>query len=418
MLQIYLVPGFMGFQSLGDFAYFRRVPEMLTRFLRELGHDDVEVHECPTLPSGSIARRAQKALELIAKRGGEQASSIHLVGHSTGGLDARLLAAPGVRLIPGDIEERIGQRIRSVVTISTPHYGAPLANLLVALPFGRLLEAIGLLASKERARGAIVAFARFIEKVARVDDWMGRNDTFLDSLVRKLLKRLGEDADDPMWSFLHEMSQDQGASIQLTRESMHLFNAAVADRQGTSYSSLITIAPPPPSFPRVELVSPAEAAARFAFWVLYRIAASESKQYPYTALDIDTLNLDERSTTIKITKKSNDGLVPCQSQAYGKVLDVLLGDHLDVVGQFPNAGGDRHADWLPCGGDFNEERFCLAWSLVAREISANAQAKRQPARPAPVLEAPIRAAARQARARKAAAPKNGSQRSRGGVGVS
>src|SRR4029079_70350 len=109
-----------------------------------------------------------------------RAENIHIVGHSTGGLDARLLAAPGGRLIPGDLEERIGKKIRSVVPISTPHYGVPLASVLVALPFGRALEAIGLLASKQRGRAAILALARITEMVARVDDWTGRTDTFLD----------------------------------------------------------------------------------------------------------------------------------------------------------------------------------------------------------------------------------------------
>lgn len=42
----------MGFHSSGEGAYFKRVPEMLAQLLGELGHDKVEVHECPTLPGG------------------------------------------------------------------------------------------------------------------------------------------------------------------------------------------------------------------------------------------------------------------------------------------------------------------------------------------------------------------------------
>jgi triacylglycerol esterase/lipase EstA (alpha/beta hydrolase family) len=185
MTQIFLVPGFMGFQSFGELTYFRRVPEMLRGLLREQGHDNIQVYECPTLPSGSIARRAQRALQFIAAHGGQQAESIHIVGHSTGGLDARLLAAPGVRLVPGGLEEEIGQRIHSVVTLSTPHFGTPLANMLLALPRGRTLEMIGLMGMQPRGRKIIMAIPRAMEFVARADDRMGLTDTFLDTVVTK-----------------------------------------------------------------------------------------------------------------------------------------------------------------------------------------------------------------------------------------
>jgi hypothetical protein len=224
--------------------------------------------------------------------------------------------------------------------------------------------------------------------------------------VNKVLKRLGKDADDPVFSFLNEVSNDQGAAIQLTMEAMHLFNAAVADRPGTQYSSIITVAPPPSSFPfrRADFLSPVRAISILAFWALYRVSAAVPKQYPYTALDIETLNLNEHSAPIEITKASNDGIVPCQSQAYGKVLDVVLGDHLDVCGHFPDSGGDRHADWLPCGAGFGEDQYARLWSLVAQEIADNTLPKRRAA-PTPTIEAP-------ARASKAPPSKNGRSKSR------
>jgi hypothetical protein len=74
-------------------------------------------------------------------------------------------------------------------------------------------------------------------------------------------------------------------------------------------------------------------------------------------------------------------VVPCQSQAYGRILDVVMADHLDVVGQFPNAGGDPHADWLLSGAGFDEARFRHVWSLVAQEIvDAQLQHEAPPAR--------------------------------------
>jgi hypothetical protein len=99
-------------------------------------------------------------------------------------------------------------------------------------------------------------------------------------------------------------------------------------------------------------------------------------------MDIEQMNWSGFSSPLPITKTSSDGVVPCQSQAYGKILDVVLGDHLDVVGQFPNAGGDPHADWLPSGAGFDEARFRHVWSQVAQEIvDAEAQVE-VPAAPA------------------------------------
>lgn len=183
-VQVYLIPGFLGFGSLGAFSYFRRVPELLKQLLSERGLRDVVITECPTLPSGSIARRARLALERIVAHGGTSARSVHLIGHSTGGLDARLLATPGVRLLPGPIEEEVGRLVRSVITLSTPHFGTPMANLLLALPFRRVLETIGLLGASQRGQGVVVAAARILEYVSRLDDWMGRTDTFLEVVPR------------------------------------------------------------------------------------------------------------------------------------------------------------------------------------------------------------------------------------------
>jgi hypothetical protein len=121
-------------------------------------------------------------------------------------------------------------------------------------------------------------------------------------------------------------------------------------------------------------VSAAQIASKVAYWALYGIARRASRQYPYTAMDIEQMNWSGFSSPLPITKTSSDGVVPCQSQAYGKILDVVLGDHLDVVGQFPNAGGDPHADWLPSGANFDEARFRHVWSQVAQEI-ADAEAQ-------------------------------------------
>lgn len=382
---VYLLPGYMGFHSVGSMNYFRRVPELLTELLAERGITDVVIHECPTIPAGSIARRAQRALLRIAESGGHHADSVHLVGHSTGGLDARLLCAPGVRLVPGPLEDEVADRVRSVITLSTPHFGAPLAYWLMSLPVRRGLECLGWFGASTNGRLLAMTLSCIVQLVARSDDWLGRTNTPLDAFAAKVLQRMTLRADDPLWEFLSEMRRDQGAGLQLTMESLHLFNAAVADRPGTRYSSVIAVAPPPSlRFPRGESITAAKLLSKAAFGLLYGIARRASKQYPYTAIDIEQMNWSGFSSPHPITKTSSDGVVPCQSQGYGKILDIVVGDHLDVVGQFANAGGDPHADWLRSGAGFDEARFRHVWSLVAQEIvDAELQAAAPVARLAP-----------------------------------
>jgi len=59
--------------------------------------------------------------------------AIHLIGHSSGGLDARLLATPGVSLPDGESGEPFASQVRSGVSVATPHRGTPSAELFSSL---------------------------------------------------------------------------------------------------------------------------------------------------------------------------------------------------------------------------------------------------------------------------------------------
>ena len=66
------------------------------------------------------------------------------MGHSTGGLDARLLASPAC------ISRSIGTlrwmpRLASVTTLNTPHFGTPLASFFATVSGQRMLYAISAL---------------------------------------------------------------------------------------------------------------------------------------------------------------------------------------------------------------------------------------------------------------------------------
>ena len=96
---VYLVPGFFGFANFGDFKYFAHVRRVLPPLLAARGVA-ASLHEVRVLPTSSLPRRASTLLETIDATSVD-GDHVHIVGHSTGGLDARLLLAPGAELPEG-----------------------------------------------------------------------------------------------------------------------------------------------------------------------------------------------------------------------------------------------------------------------------------------------------------------------------
>ena len=88
-----LVPGFLGFESLGGLDYFIDVEDLLKK---KVGGPGVRVDVYPTepKPAASLQQRAVRLAEEVADHHSMDAKSVHFVGHSTGGLDIRLLLSP------------------------------------------------------------------------------------------------------------------------------------------------------------------------------------------------------------------------------------------------------------------------------------------------------------------------------------
>lgn len=368
---VYLVPGFMGFSSLGTLSYFQGVSELLTQALAERGVA-ARVIECRTRPTGSIRRRADRLLQTVIDEGGLEADGLHFVGHSTGGLDVRLLLTPGVRLRDEDSEIVVANLARSAVCVSTPHRGTPLANFFLTAQGQRLLEAVTVLATAPAARHSIYVAAKALSMAARLDDWTGRANTFLDALSNKILRDLTLAPDDPIWSYLKEMSSDQGVTVQLTPEAMDLFEAAVPDHPYIRYASVVTAAPPPPAGIRLGMVRhPEYLLLGLLFIALHLVTSRQHRHYPFpqpSSAQAAAL----ASLPFAVAPGDSDGIVPVFSQLRGHLLDVVLGDHLDIVGQFPCERGGRLCDWLPSGAGFDRQRFVGTWGRIADFIANGA----------------------------------------------
>lgn len=366
-VRIYLVPGFFGFTSIGALNYFHCVSEALRDGLDRCGYPATIV-ECETQPSGSIARRAERLRRTVAETGGLEARALHFIGHSTGGLDVRLLVTPGVRLAKDRSEEDIGRRTRSVTTVATPHHGTPLATFFTTVQGRYVLLLLAALATTAPGRTAIWAAGRLMALVARLDDVVGRSDTVLDELSRKILRRITLREDDAVWAFLRDIAADQGAILQLTPESMHLFNAAVVDRPGVDYGCVATAAPRPPLAVRGGYLLSARKSLLYGlFTLLHRLSGRAHRHYPYPPPDRELHEPVLAGLPLRWGEHTSDGIVPTASQLHGRLLDAVVSDHLDVVGQFDRSG-EPLSDWLPSASSFSEERFAEVWGRVAEAI--------------------------------------------------
>lgn len=118
---VVLVHGIFGFSQLtvGGLKiadYFRLIPDAL----RKDGH---LVPEPPRLnPAGSILERAHDLKNYLQNHNEIIDKKIHIIAHSMGGLDARLMIS----------KLDMANRVLSLTTISTPHHGSPLADIVVA----------------------------------------------------------------------------------------------------------------------------------------------------------------------------------------------------------------------------------------------------------------------------------------------
>lgn len=134
---VVLVPGFLGFTRFGNFSYFAdRVMAVLRGALEaQLGHP-VPVVPCTTLPTHRLAARQAHLLRFLQDLTGKVpgVERFHLVGHSTGGVDAQLLTCePKLSGAPWTVGDMLVRRkIKSVTTIAAPHYGTALADSALA----------------------------------------------------------------------------------------------------------------------------------------------------------------------------------------------------------------------------------------------------------------------------------------------
>lgn len=366
---IYLIPGFFGFANLGRLRYFIHVHDFLVRRCAALGIP-ARIYVVRTHPTSSLSKRAACIAEAIAQTLRTRRAVVDLIGHSTGGLDARLFTAPSVAL-PTDVDvEGYAVRVRSVITVATPHFGSPLASFLTSFRGQRLLALLSVSTAYALRFGHLpVSIAIQIATVFSRSDALGLQRTLLDELCERLLADFSVTRRRAVQRLLREVVKDQSLLVQLMPEAMDLFNVAIRNRPGVAYGCVVTRANPPGVVSTLATgLDPTAQAMHAVYQGLYRLAGVKSRS-GLPALSVEQRRMLRSAYGDVPTPRANDGIVQTRSQLWGKIIKAVRADHLDVIGHFNDPDTEPpHLDWLTTGSGFNREQFESTWSDVLQYI--------------------------------------------------
>ncbi|MBZ4419828.1 triacylglycerol lipase [Myxococcus sp. RHSTA-1-4] len=408
-----LVPGFGGFDALGSLRYYHGVTEVL----RELEPgSELSVHYFPNLPTASVQTRARQLQRWLAALWDRlnflPADRIHLIGHSTGGLDIRqLLTDHRVQYQQhargtGGSWSPVLDRIASVQFLSTPHRGTALAYHLSRTRLRRTacraflygayqsLRAFG-----ERGSGQLGRLGKVLAPSARTPDWV---DALLDTLRGtyiahgSLERATARSSYFELLRWLLDMGTDFNAITDLDPcKPPSGAPASPAHQDEKDYEedtrflrerhirvrSIVTVAGAPP---------PRRGRLPTLYGVTYGLTALNPPERLQSRTVRELMN-PRNERTLRPTE--NDGFVNSVSQVWPDEAHSYLveGDHADVIGHFhaPPATRDgdffafRQYDLLSSNSDFDEEAFTALWRKVGQFALERAGARRERREPRP-----------------------------------
>ncbi|HET9621269.1 MAG TPA: hypothetical protein VFP84_07885 [Kofleriaceae bacterium] len=381
---VFLSPGMFGFGKLGSYVYFAHVERELAARFAAAGHDLVP-HIIEDLPTASIRRRARRLAELVATTPGDAGDAIHLLGHSTGGLDARLVASPATRDLPAE-HTRWLPRLRSVTTMNTPHFGTPLVSFFATSQGQRVLAALSLLTMVGLSLGAqpLAAASVLLGFVRNTDRTLPFKSALLDRSLASVVSLVDDARSPEIRRFVAAIEDDQGSMLQLSPEAMDLVAAGFADRPGVAYQSTVSSAPPPRARRFLSQVTqPWRNVSLSLFYALHKLTSNGNPRYPCAAMQGDVALRDPAIEAVLARAfgsapglDANDGIVPLRSQLWGRVIWAGVADHLDVLGHYTGAPGGAgelaHRDWLVSGSAFDDRAFAALCDAIAAGMLAAA----------------------------------------------
>lgn len=356
-----------GFGHLAGYDYFKHVRAGLEKRFAAAGVA-ARFEDVPAPPTSSLRYRSRILAATVANSAGSE-GPIHLIGHSTGGLDARLVLSPTVNI--GMTREQLSWRKRVVtaVTINTPHYGTPLATYFATVSGTRVLYVMSLLTVVSLTIGepSLALFSRLMSGVGGIDSIFGGDTKLFSRVTDTVLRFVDRNGRTEIADFLSKVRIDQGAIIQIMPEAMDLFNAATEGDSGVRYGSVASAAPPPRAMRFARRVrSPYAAFTAAIYSTLYQFSSQESEVYPYARPTQREADFLRTGMDQDVTPSSNDGIVPTLSMLWGELLWAGEADHLDVLGHFQDdQKPTQHLDWVTSGARFTRQRFGAVLDAIA-----------------------------------------------------
>ncbi|MEM8609919.1 MAG: triacylglycerol lipase, partial [Myxococcota bacterium] len=304
-------------------------------------------------------------------RATSESGPIHLIGHSTGGLDARLFVTPNAALkIDAEALEALSSRVQSVVTVATPNHGAPVAAFFSSAMGAQLLRLISLttIYTMEYGKLPVSVAIEAGRVITRLDDYFGLESSILDQFYEQVFDRFDKDRQAKVKRYVESISGDTAALGQLTPGGIDLLNAATEDRPGVRYGCVVMKARTP-GWQTLRAIGfdPYRLASHSVYRFLRWAGTDENAQYPTPTPQQARLLVDQYEEVPG--PLDTDGVVPTLSQLWGELVYAAVGDHLDVCGHFNDLAHDPpHYDWIATGSDFKRPEFESLWGSVSEFI--------------------------------------------------
>jgi len=390
---VFLIPGLLGFETFAGFSYFAdRASAALRAGLESRLGTAIRVVPLPVAPLDSLADRQRHLVRTMAARAAavspHRTPAIHLIGHSTGGVDATLLTSdtPLSGKNWQDLERRapaLLNSIQSVITLASPHQGACIARD----PLAEFL--------RTRSLKTLPAVARFGLSVMSASSHDPSAPDFVTGLVVGKLDSL---------RYLRNVVKGGAliADLQPNRTpGPGHFRADVLRR------SFVTVAHCPE--PGVAGSGYPDALFRDVSLRASGFTTGSTDEGARVQASVERLRRAIDANQVPIIRNNaaclprqfeawhNDGVVNSARQLFNPQLDdelagIVIGDHYDVIGHYnrrvwtTNADGDEvamslNAGLLHSGSAFGDEEFFTLWNAMSDviEAAAHAHASRQAA---------------------------------------
>lgn len=396
-MHVVLIPGFAGFDALGQLEYYAGVTPLFLKWQKS--HPDrapAVLHYFDNFPTAAVVTRSELLRSYIVKRiaRGEFSTQdrIALVGHSTGGLDIRLLLwhlaqmSKPILTDGGRVKDRavevdpreILERVDRVVFVSVPQWGTNIADWVRTYGAERKLVVAGLRAAVEASQVPLVDTAQHLINSAAA----ALADTNLIFAVQDALREA--EADKRRGPLGTAKAQEAAALLSLWLRHMATDFRAIDDLSAVEPSnnsvdweqspahfdlkqrneeqrvwrkhsiktqSFATIGNNPFSFgegpvPRWDLLKPwtypefnkdkkGSAGTDASYRICYRACVGGPFKSPPDSEGLELKVLRSQKAR-KIAVSDNDGIVNTASMLWPNLEETVLveGDHMDIVGHY------------------------------------------------------------------------------------